>query len=59
MNSRLYDWASVMAAQILNLHFDQGEPKCEQYQVILFLLLDGLYLSQAELREAMLTPSEN
>lgn len=56
---RLYDWSAVLTAQLLNLHLGPDKCKAEQFQLVLFLVLDAMRLADSERREMMLRPSLN
>ncbi len=59
-SDRLYDWSAVLTAQLLNHgHLASDKPKAEQFQIVLFLVLDAMRLADAERREMMLRPSLN
>jgi hypothetical protein len=53
------EWASLTAAQIVNLHWSTDAPKHVTYSEIEKIILAALCMSASELRYDMLKPSEN
>ncbi len=58
-NDRTYDWAAKVAAEILNLHWDCGECKAAQFERIARVVYAAMLLAAIEMRDAILTPSDN
>jgi hypothetical protein len=58
-NDSFHEWATVLSAQIVELHLYSDDPAPITYGKISDLLLSMLILASMEWREIMLTPSEN